>query len=276
MSRPGQTPILALTITLLLSACGTAATAPTEPDSLPPDTTIARIGTASTEAPPAVPPDELDPSDPPETPTTVPSPPDSIAGLTSGEIAVFAAIGDDEPFRILPEKTILGTPTVVSIIGEFPGWVHALLPGRPNGQTGWIRAADVDVFTLEREVLVDLDVRRLTVLSDGEQVFESDVAVGSEVSPTPTGVFFVTDAVQLTSPNGPWGPYAFGLSARSDVVTEFNGGDGIVGIHGTNQPWSIGEAASLGCVRLPNDVIEILWDIMAVGMKVTITGSGST
>ncbi len=270
MPRRRLTCSLALAIALLAAACGTAESMPTEPDREPPDTTIARIGTASTEAPPAVASDEPDIS---ETPTTVPSPPDSIAGLTSGETPVFAAIGDDEPFRILPERTILGTPTVVSIIGDFAGWVHALLPGRPNGQTGWIRAADVEVFTLEREVVVDLDERRLTVLSDGEEVFESAVAVGSEVSPTPTGVFFVTDAVRLTAPNGPWGPYAFGLSARSDVVTEFNGGDGIVGIHGTNQPWSIGEAASLGCVRLPNDVIEVLWDIMAVGMKVTITGS---
>ncbi len=273
MPLPRRTPILALTITLLVAACGTAESTPTEPTPGTTDTTIAQIGTASTESPPPIPSNAADSPDTPETATTVPSPPDSIAGLTSGETPVFAAIGDDEPFRILPEKTILGTPTVVSIIGDFDGWVHALLPGRPNGQTGWIRAADVEVFTLEREVFVDLEERRLTVLSDGEEVFESTVAVGSEVSPTPTGVFFVTDAVRLTAPNGPWGPYAFGLSARSDVVTEFNGGDGIVGIHGTNQPWSIGEAASLGCVRLPNDVIEILWDIMAVGMKVTITGA---
>ena len=234
--------------------------------------TIERISTASTETiPPPLPTVVTD-----ETTTTVAAeddPPESIAGLTSGETPVFAAIGDSEPFRILPEKTILGTPTVVSIIEDFPGWVSALLPGRPNGQTGWIRASDVQVFTLDREVVVDLDARQLTVLSDGVVTFETPVAIGSEVSPTPTGTFFVTDAVQLTTPGGPWGPYAFGLSARSDVVTEFNGGDGIVGIHGTNQPASIGNAASLGCVRLPNDVITLLWDIMAVGMKVTILQS---
>ena len=273
MPHPHRTRIVALTIALLAGACATAESLPPDTDAVPSDTTLARIGTASTEPAPPITSDTPTAPTAPEVSTTAPSPPDSIAGITSGETPVFAAIGDDEPFRILPEKTILGTPTVVSIIGDFDGWVHALLPGRPNGQTGWIRAADIEVFTLEREVVVDLDERRLTVLSDGEDVFESSVAVGSEVSPTPTGVFFITDAVRLTAPNGPWGPYAFGLSARSDVVTEFNGGDGIVGIHGTNQPWSIGEAASLGCVRLPNEVIEVLWDIMAVGMKVSITGS---
>ncbi len=228
-----------------------------------------RISTASTETiPPPVPTPVTD-----ETTTTVTAdtdPPESIAGLTSGETPVFAEIGDDEPFRILPAQTILGTPTVVSIIEDFPGWVHALLPGRPNGQTGWIRASDVEVFTLDREVVVDLDARQLTVLSDGVVTFKTAVAIGSEVSPTPTGTFFVTDAVQLTTPGGPWGPYAFGLSARSDVVTEFNGGDGIVGIHGTNQPASIGNAASLGCVRLPNDLIEQLRLTIPLGTPVDI------
>ena len=262
--------VFGLATTLLLVACsaGQGTDTPNAESPATTSTTLARIGTASTAAAPSLPTTTVR-----ESPTTTSDPPDSVAAVTSGETEVFAKIGDREPFRVLPEKTVLGTPTVVSVIDESPGWIEALLPGRPTGQTGWIRARDVEVFTLEREVIVDLDERRLTVLSDGEEVFESEVAVGSEVSPTPTGTFFVTDAVRLTSPGGPWGPYAFGLSARSDVVTEFNGGDGIVGIHGTNQPWSIGEAASLGCVRLPNDVIEILWDIMAVGMKVTIIGS---
>lgn len=269
MSLRQKSAASAITLSLVLAGCAAGETTAGESTAAPPETTIARIGTASTEPAPAVPSTRA----PEQTTTTTTSPPASVAGLTSGPTPVFERIGDDEPFRTLPSETILGTPTVVSIIDEFDGWVHALLPGRPNGETGWIRAADVAVFTLDREVIIDLSERRIEVLDDGSPVFESDVAVGSEVSPTPTGVFFVTDAVRLTAPGGPWGPYAFGLSARSDVVTEFNGGDGIVGIHGTNQPWSIGEAASLGCVRLPNDAIEILWEIVAVGMKVTIVDS---
>lgn len=259
-------------LTLVLTALVvTSCTSDTEPAATVPQS-IERISTASTETIPS--PTATSAVDETTTSTAVDDDPaESIAGLTSGETPVFAEIGAAEPFRILPAETILGTPTVVSIIEDSPGWVKALLPGRPNGQTGWIRADDVEVFTMDREVVVDLDARQLTVLSDGMVTFEAEVAIGSEVSPTPTGTFFVTDAVQLTAPGGPWGPYAFGLSARSDVVTEFNGGDGIVGIHGTNQPASIGNAASLGCVRLPNEVITLLWEIMAVGMKVTILQS---
>jgi lipoprotein-anchoring transpeptidase ErfK/SrfK len=108
------------------------------------------------------------------------------------------------------------------------------------------------------------------VLDGDELIFETIIGVGSPSSPTPVGMYFVTDAVRITNPNGPWGPYAFGLSARSDTVTEFNGGDGIIGIHGTNRPNSIGEAQSLGCVRIPNDVMLELAELLSVGSPVTI------
>lgn len=206
-----------------------------------------------------------------ETTTTTTIPPTSVAGLTAGAVDVYHSPDDPTPYRTLPAETILGTPTVVSIIEDTGKWANVLLPGRPNGDTGWIRTADFETFPLDREVLVDLSDRQLAVLRDGVEVFRADISIGNESSPTPVGTYFVTDAVHVTNPKGPWGPFAFGLSARSDVVTEFNGGDGIIGIHGTNQPWSIGEAASLGCVRLPNDVMALLWDIVAVGMKVTIT-----
>jgi lipoprotein-anchoring transpeptidase ErfK/SrfK len=76
--------------------------------------------------------------------------------------------------------------------------------------------------------------------------------------------------VRVARAGGPWGPAALGLSARSDTITEFNGGDGIVGIHGTNRPGSIGQAASLGCIRLPNDVILQLHELVPIGTPVEI------
>ena len=46
------------------------------------------------------------------------------------------------------------------------------------------------------------------------------------------------------------------------------------GIHGTNRPWSIGTYASLGCVRMFNEDIEELFEIVAPGTRVVITGTG--
>jgi lipoprotein-anchoring transpeptidase ErfK/SrfK len=145
-----------------------------------------------------------------------------------------------------------------------------MLPVRPNDVTGWVDTSELSLYVVDGKLVVDLSERSLTYFEDGEEVVETTVAIGTDRNPTPTGSFYVTDNVTLADPNSPWGPHAFGLSARSDTITEYNGGDGIIGIHGTNRPSSIGQAASLGCIRLPNDVITRLHELVAIGTPVEI------
>jgi lipoprotein-anchoring transpeptidase ErfK/SrfK len=145
-----------------------------------------------------------------------------------------------------------------------------MLPVRPNGSTGWVRADQVSLYVVDGEITVDLSDRALSYVVDGVEVLRADVGIGSVHNQTPTGEFFVTDNVSVADSNGPWGPHALGLSARSDTITEFNGGDGIIGIHGTNNPASVGDDISLGCVRLANDVIATLHEMVPIGTRVTI------
>ena len=171
----------------------------------------------------------------------------------------------------LPETTILGTETVLVILeGPFDGWAKVMLPMRPNGSEGWVQTDNARIYVVEGQVVVDLSERVLTYYLDGEEVLTTEIAVGTSRNPTPVGEYFVTDNVTLANPNSPWGPHALGLSARSETITEYNGGDGIIGIHGTNKPGSIGNAASLGCVRLPNDVITQLHEMIPIGTPVVI------
>ena len=144
------------------------------------------------------------------------------------------------------------------------------MPGRPNGATGWVEITSVDLYTVTDRVVVDLSQRELVYYIDGVEQMRTPVAIGTSNNPTPTGTFFVTDKVKLADGAGPWGPAAIGLSARSDTITEFNGGDGIIGIHGTNRPGSIGQAASLGCLRLPNELITELKDLVSLGTPVEV------
>ena len=195
----------------------------------------------------------------------------ALAGTVSGPLEVYVFPGAPWVARTVDAATILGTPTVVMVLeGPEDGWARVMLPGRPNGATGWVRSSDLELHTVDRRVEIDLEDRRLEVIVDGASLLETAVAVGTASNPTPTGTFFVTDAVATGNPGGPWGPFAFGLSARSDTITEFNGGDGIIAIHGTSNPASIGNAASLGCVRVPNEVSERLWDILTPGVPVVI------
>lgn len=194
----------------------------------------------------------------------------TLAAMTRGDIPVYAGPDGVEPIMTLEGTTILGTVTVVSVIGDLEGQrIQVMLPGRPNGHTGWVDIGLVDLYPVDGEIVIDLSERTLT-FSSSETSLTTSVTVGSSHNPTPTGTFFVTDSVKVADPHGPWGPRALGLSARSDTITEFNGGDGIIGIHGTNRPDRIGEAASLGCVRLPNDVITRLHELVALGTPVVI------
>ena len=112
---------------------------------------------------------------------------------------------------------------------------------------------------------------QLTLTDGGQTVLTTPVAIGAPDTPTPTGRFSVTDKLQTPNPNGAYGPFAFGLSGRSEVLTEFAGGDGQIGIHGTNDPSSIGKDVSHGCVRVPNDVIEQLNELLPLGTPVVVS-----
>jgi len=97
------------------------------------------------------------------------------------------------------------------------------------------------------------------------------IAKGKAISPTPTGRYYVTDLIRPPNPRGFYGPYALGLSAHSPVYTSFAGGNGQVGLHGTNQPSVLGTDVSAGCIRVSNRVITRLAKQLPLGTPVDIT-----
>jgi len=197
---------------------------------------------------------------------------ETLAAYTHGPIDVYESPDASQPMFQLEGTTIIGSITVLAVVsGPEDGWAEVMLPVRPNGSTGWVSTDDISLYIANGEIAIDLSDRVLTYTVDGTEVLRTDVGIGSEHNRTPTGVYFVTDNVTLADPTGPWGPHALGLSARSDTITEFNGGDGIIGIHGTNNPQSVGGSISLGCVRLPNDMIAALHEMVPLGTRVVVS-----
>jgi lipoprotein-anchoring transpeptidase ErfK/SrfK len=78
--------------------------------------------------------------------------------------------------------------------------------------------------------------------------------------------------LQPPDPNGAYGPYAYGLSGFSNnpELADFNGGTGVIGIHGTNDAATVGQDVSHGCIRLTNDVITHIAAILPLGTPVDI------
>jgi LysM repeat protein len=106
------------------------------------------------------------------------------------------------------------------------------------------------------EIIINIAAKRLTVYRNGSIFREYIVATGKPETPTPVGVFEVIN--KEIDPGGPYGTRWLGLSKRG------------YGIHGTNNPSSIGTAASNGCIRMYNEDIESLFDITVVGTPVRI------
>jgi lipoprotein-anchoring transpeptidase ErfK/SrfK len=97
--------------------------------------------------------------------------------------------------------------------------------------------------------------------------------VGKPSTPTPTGQFFVEETLQMPASEA-GGPYALALSARSNVLQEFEGGPGQIAIHGReNLGGMLGTAASHGCVRLATASIDWLSARIVPGTPVTIDES---
>jgi lipoprotein-anchoring transpeptidase ErfK/SrfK len=197
-----------------------------------------------------------------------------VVAKARGPLDVFNDLDASGPVLTLPAHTTFGSPTTLLVNawqGPDGAWLRVSLPTRPNGSTGYVRTAAVELASVTRRIDVDLAAKHLRVFDPaGTVVLESAVAVGSPENPTPAGSYFVTDVIDTQNDGGDYGPFAIGVSAHSDTLTEFNGGDGEIGIHGTNNPASIGNAVSHGCVRLPNHVVVQLAGMIALGTPVTI------
>ena len=150
------------------------------------------------------------------------------------------------------------------------GWVEVQLPVRPNGTTGWLRASDVDLVANPFRITVELSSHRITVTELTKVLYQGTVAVGKPDTPTPVGNYFIRVLVQAPDPNTVYGPYAYGLSSHSDVLEEFNGGDGEIGIHGNDDASVLGSDVTHGCVRMDNDAITALSRQLPLGTPVDI------
>ena len=119
-------------------------------------------------------------------------------------------------------------------------------------------------FDSQYSITVGLDTKQL-ILKEAQNVIKTyPVAVGKPSTPTPVGNWRI---IQKTlNPGGAFGARWMRLNIPW----------GGYGIHGTDDPQSIGKAVSHGCIRLLNEDVIELYDIVPLGTAVNILGTIST
>ena len=192
---------------------------------------------------------------------------------TSLEVRKAPSIGS--PGLLFQKGRSSTGPVTFLAIRDYGEWVQVALPVRPNMTVGWVRGAHVSRIAVTHRIVIELSSNRMWIEDNGKEVANYPVASGTGGTPTPTGLFYIRELVTQANTSGPYGPYIFGLSGHSDVLNSFAGGEGAIGIHGTNKPDSIGDASSHGCIRVANDVIIALTRTLPLGTPVEIVGDRS-
>jgi lipoprotein-anchoring transpeptidase ErfK/SrfK len=198
----------------------------------------------------------------------------------AGELLVARAAVRSAPAANAPALRMLDQfrsdfhPEIVLALGvriddESHAWYRISLPGRPNGSRGWIRADLVDARPVANRVTVRRGARVLEVrrVRDGRLLLRARVAVGKPSAGTPIGRDFYVRSRFV--PSNPFlGVFAFETSAYAPLSDW--PGNGVVGIHGTSVPSSIGRAVSHGCVRLHNRSVVRLKQLAPLGTPIDI------
>jgi lipoprotein-anchoring transpeptidase ErfK/SrfK len=210
------------------------------------------------------------------TTTTLPAWASQIATPIGQEIAVHEQPDASSPSESYPnpwpldQDPSLVVPQVFLVESEQGAWVKVLLPVRPNGTTGWVRKEDVALTPNRFRIDVSLGQNQITVYDADQVLLQEPVAVGAPKTPTPPGKYYLRVLLKAPDPNTVYGPYAFGLSAHSEVLNTFNGGDGEVGIHGNNDASVLGTDVTNGCIRISNESITKLAGILPLGTPVDV------
>lgn len=159
--------------------------------------------------------------------------------------------------------TVKAGETLWSISEDYRTPLSSILQANPGLQADRIYVGQQitipgfpPVESIPYSILVDLSERKLTLLLNEQVQKVYPVGVGRMLHETPIGDFIIIN--KAPNPGGPYGTMWMSLSKKG------------YGIHGTNDPSSIGKYVSLGCVRMYNQDVEELARTIPIGTPVSI------
>ena len=194
---------------------------------------------------------------------------------------------------------VLNHPVLTRFLGaSLAALLGAPLPAAAAPATGRATAAPTATaaaghsvsHSAGRELVLDRRARLLLVLEDGRELRRFPVAVGRPGWETPVGQFQVIELVAdpiwehpatgvhvAPGPDNPLGSRWIGFHRDCRGRSGFNGVEVLTvegcvsaGFHGTPQRESVGRAVSHGCVRLFDEHVRELFELVQLGTPVTV------
>jgi lipoprotein-anchoring transpeptidase ErfK/SrfK len=197
---------------------------------------------------------------------------DEARAPTGGNFLVAQATADVLQVRSTPQE---GAPAVETlapsqqISGEIiclvvqelgSDWLEVYLPTAPAGHTGWIERDDVALTRHRFRIEVSRSEHTLTIFAGDLVALTTKAAIGTEDAPEAGARLYLKDLVESPDPAGPYGRFAYGLSGSANDLAKFRAASGVVAIHGTNDPSTLGRDVPSGSIAVDADILVRMVD----------------
>jgi len=181
----------------------------------------------------------------------------------------------DQTYDWFINPTFFGSDLAVMVLQGEPGdeWAQVQIPTRPI-MTGWIETEDYTWSSSDYYIQIDVGTNKVKVWNGDEVIVDQvSVVTGDVGRETPLASTFIDEIVP--GPSSAYGPWVVSLGMFSEAINTFGSAGGLpkIALHGTNRPDLLGQYASNGCIRMPNDVISMLVEEVPVGTRVDLIRS---
>lgn len=171
---------------------------------------------------------------------------------------------------VLTPKTEWGSPRILGVVKQRPGWLGVQAADLENGEIAWMRTSRARLLCSRWSLHVDLSMRRIVVKKDGKAVRKLGVGVGRPDNPTPAGRFTVTDKLNVSDQSSPYGCCVLALSGhQTNLPLGWPGGDRLA-VHATGNASDIGQQVSSGCMRADPEQARWLIHTIPLGAPIFI------
>ena len=202
-----------------------------------------------------------------------PSEPQPISCYSTAYVAGRSILYTEPGGRVrirLPARTEWGSPRVFGVVRHRGDWVAVQAPELGNGEVAWMPSNRARIDCVRWSMRADLSRRRLYVEHNGKTVRRFEIAIGRKANPTPRGRFSVTDKLRVTDRKSPYGCCVLALTGhQTRLPASWPGGDRLA-VHATKELSTLGEAASLGCMRVTSAQARWLIRTIPLGAPIVV------